>query len=135
MSPNPNNLNLPCSTTFHQCHNKIPLAPSRSVTRLRNASAHPRTDAKQALSNHRDPEIIEQEKFDHQANKDAKEQQKADDAARKKAAQHHIEELRAQQTTVLEEEECEIPHQQPGTRTSTANDLSLSRHFNRQKKE
>lgn len=94
-----------------------PLEPSRPVTRLKNATAHPGTDAKRALSTRRDPEIIEQEKIDRQAKKDAKERQKVEDAARKKAAQHRIEELRAQQTTELEEEESEIPRQQPGTRT------------------
>ena len=72
-----------------------PLVPSRPVTCLRNASAHPGNDAKWALSNRCDPEIIEQEKFDRQVKKDAKEQQKADNAARKKATQHRIEELRA----------------------------------------
>ena len=94
-----------------------PLAPSRPATRLRNATIHPGTEAKRALSNRRDPEIIEQEKIDRQAKRDAKEQQKVEEAERRKVAQHRIEELRAQQATELEEEESEIPRQQPGMRT------------------
>ena len=93
------------------------LAPSRPATHLRNATIHPGTEAKQALSNRCDPEIIKQEKIDRQAKRDAKEQQKVEEAERRKVAQHRIEELQAQQATELEEEESEIPLQQPGTRT------------------
>jgi hypothetical protein len=83
------------------------------VTRPKNATAHPGTNAQKVLSTRRDPEVIEKEKLEHKAKKEAKERQKADEAARREVAQHRIEQLRAQQTIDLEDEESELTHQQP----------------------
>lgn len=86
---------------------------NRPVTRPKNATTHPGTEAQKVLSTRRDPEVIEKEKLARKAKKEAKERQNADEAARKEAAQHRIEQLRAQQAKDLEDEESEIPHQQP----------------------
>ena len=86
---------------------------NRPVTRQKNATAHPGTDAQKVLGTHHDPEVIEKEKLERKARKEAKEHQNADEAARKEAAQHHIEQLRAQQAIDLEDEESEIPRQRP----------------------
>ena len=86
--------------------------PNHPVTRAKNATAHPGTDAKKALSTRRDPEVIEKEKFECNMKKEAKDRQKADEAARKEAAQRRIEEFRAQQAIDLEDEESEFSRQQ-----------------------
>jgi hypothetical protein len=86
---------------------------NRPVTRHKNASAHPGTEAKRALSSRRDPEIIQKEKLDRKARKDAKDLQKAKETARKETTQHHIEELRAQQATELGNKELNLRCRQP----------------------
>jgi len=87
---------------------------TRPVTRPKNATTHPGTDAKKALSSRRDPELIEKEKLERKAKKEAKERKKAEETTRKEVAQQRIEELRAQQTIEIEGEESEIPRQQRG---------------------
>jgi hypothetical protein len=87
--------------------------PNRPVTRQKNATAHPGTDAQKVLSTRRDPEVIKKEKLERTARKEARERQIADEAARKEAAKHRIEQLRAEQAIDLEHKESEIPHQQP----------------------
>jgi hypothetical protein len=79
--------------------------PNRPVTRPKNATAHPGTDAQKVLSIRRDPEIIEKEKLERKAKKEAKEHQKAEEDARKEAARQLVEELRAQQAIELDDEE------------------------------
>jgi hypothetical protein len=79
--------------------------PNRPITRPKNATAHPGTDAQRVLSNRRDPEIIEKEKLERKSKKEAKEHQKAEEVARKEAARQRVEELRAQQAIELDEEE------------------------------
>lgn len=86
-----------------------PLAPNRPVTRAKNATTHPGTDAKRVLSNRREPEVIEREKVEQKAKKAAKEHKNREEAARKKKAQHHVEALRAQQAVELRDE-FEVPH-------------------------
>jgi len=87
---------------------------NRPVTRRKNATTHPGTEAQKVLSNRRrDPQVIEKEKLERIAKKEAKDQKNADDAAGKEVAQHHTEQLRAQQANDLEVEESEIPRQQP----------------------
>ena len=89
--------------------------PNRPITRQKNANTHPGTEAQKVLSTHRDPELIEKEKLERKAKKEAKERQKEEEATRKEAAKQHVEELRAQQAIELQDEESE--HQrQPGTR-------------------
>ena len=83
------------------------------VTRWKNATAHPGTDAQKVLSTRCDPEVIEKEKLEHKAKKEAKECQNADEAARKEATQQRTEQLWPQQAIDLENEESGIPHQQP----------------------
>jgi hypothetical protein len=90
---------------------------NRPVTRPKNATTHPGTDAKRALSSRRDPELVEKEKLERKARKEAKERQKEEDTTRKEAAQQRVEELRAQQAIEIRDEESEIPRQQRGTRT------------------
>jgi hypothetical protein len=97
----------------HHDKNMADTPPNRPVTRLKNATVHPGTDAKKVLSNRRDPEVIEKEKLDRKARKEARERQDADEAARKEVAQCHTEQLRAQQAIDIEDEESEIPHQRP----------------------
>jgi hypothetical protein len=87
------------------------IPPNRPVTRPKNATTHPGTDAQKVLSTRRDPKVIEKEKTERNAKKEAKERQKADDAARKETAQRRIEELRAHQTIILAEEEAEALQQ------------------------
>lgn len=89
--------------------NTVDILPNRPVTRRKNATTHPGTDAQKVLSTRRDPEVIEKEKLERKAKKEARERQNADEAARKEAAQHHIEQLRAQQAIDLENEASEIP--------------------------
>jgi len=89
-----------------------PSPPNRPATRSKNATVHPGTDAKKALSNRRDPEVIEREKLERKAKKEAKERQKEEEAERKEAAQRHVEELRAQQAIELEDEDIDIRHKQ-----------------------
>jgi len=105
----------PLTTPFHKPmpdHDKN-TATNRPVTRRKNATAHPGTDAQKVLSTRRDPEVIEKEKIERKAKKEARERQNADEAARKEAAQHRIEQLRAQQA-ILENEEAEAHQQQKG---------------------
>lgn len=93
--------------------------PNRPVTRAKNASAHPGTEAKRALSSRRDPEIIEKEKSERKARKDAKDYQKAKKTARKEVAHRRIEEIRAQQAidSELGDSEPNLRHREPnGTR-------------------
>ena len=97
----------------HHDKNTADTQPSRPVTRQKNATAHPGIDAQKVLSTRRDPEVIEKEKQERKAKKEARERQNADEAARKEAAQLCTEQLRAQQAVDLEDEESEIPHQQP----------------------
>lgn len=78
---------------------------ARPVTRAKNATTHPG----RALSNGREPELIEKEKLERKAKKEAREHKKSEEMARKEAAQRHIEALRAQQTIDLEDEELEQP--------------------------
>jgi hypothetical protein len=85
---------------------------NRPVTRRKNATTHPGTEAQKVLSTRRDPEVIKKEKLDRKAKKEAKDRQKADNAARKEVAQHRTEQIRAQQAKDLEDEESEIPRQQ-----------------------
>jgi hypothetical protein len=87
--------------------------PNRPVTRQKNAMAHPGIDAQKVLSTRRDREVIEKEKLERQAKKEAKERQNADDTARKEAAQHRIEQLRAQQAADFDKNESVIPRQKP----------------------
>ena len=87
--------------------------PNRPVTFWKNATAHSGTDAQKVLSTRHDPEVIEKEKLECKAKKEAKEHWNADKAARKEAAQQWTEQLRAQQAIDLGNEESGIPHQQP----------------------
>ena len=87
--------------------------PNHPVTRRKNATAHPGTDAQKVHSTHCDPEVIEKEKLERKAKKEAKECQNADEASRKEATQQRTEQLRAQQAIDLENKESGIPHQQP----------------------
>jgi hypothetical protein len=89
------------------------IALNRPVTRQKNATTHPGTDAQKVLSTRRDREVIEKEKLERKAKKEAKDRQNTDEAARKEAAQKRIEQLRAQQAMDLEDEDSEIPHQRP----------------------
>jgi hypothetical protein len=78
---------------------------TRPVTRAKNATTHP---GRRALTNNRrEPEVIEKDKLERKAKKDAREHQKSEEKARKEAAHRHTEELRAQQITELEDEELE----------------------------
>ena len=105
MSPRPDHLMPP--------HNKETSALNRPVTRAKNATVHPGTEAEKVLSTRRDPQVIEKEKLERKAKKEAKECQKVEEAARKEAAQRHVEELRAQQVIDSVDKESEIPRQQP----------------------
>lgn len=89
--------------------------PNRPITRQKNATTHPGTEAKKVLSTRRDPELIEKEKLERKEKKDAKERQKEEAATRKEAAQQHVEKLRAQQAIEHQDEESEH-RRQPGTR-------------------
>lgn len=89
---------------------------NRPVTRPKNATAHPGTDAKKVLSSRHDPEVIEQEKLDRKEKREAKERRKTEEATRKEAAQQRVEKLRARQANELEDEEYEIPRQGMRTR-------------------
>ena len=86
---------------------------NRPVTRRKNATTHPGTEAQKVLSTRRDPEVIEKEKLERKAKKEAKERQNVEEAARKEAAQHRTHQLRAQQAKDLEDEASEIPRKQP----------------------
>src|SRR3977135_2464803 len=97
----------------HQDKKTANTQPHRPVTRQKNATAHPGTDAQKVLSTRRDPEVIEKEKLERIAKKEARERRNADEAARKEDAQHRTEQLRAQQAIDLQDEESEIPHQRP----------------------
>jgi hypothetical protein len=90
---------------------------NRPATRPKNATTHPGTDAQRALSSRRDREVIENEKLERKAKKEAKERQKVEDTTRREAAHLRVEKLRAQQAIEIEDEESEIPRQQRGTRT------------------
>jgi hypothetical protein len=87
----------------HPDKNAANTPPNRPVTRQKNATAHPGTDARKALSTRRDPEVIAKEKLERKTKKEAKERQNADEAARKETAQRRIEQLRAEQA-ILEEQ-------------------------------
>ena len=89
----------------------------RPVTRQKNATVHPGTEAKKVLSSRREPEIIEQEKIERKAKRDAKERQKTDEATRKEAAQQRVDELRTMQANEIEDKESAIPRQQRGMGT------------------
>ena len=86
---------------------------NRPVTRPKNATTHPGTVAKKALSTRRDRDVIEMEKVEKNTKKEAKERRKADEASRKETAQQRVEQLQAQQAIDLEDEASEIPHHQP----------------------
>ena len=95
----------------HHDKNTVNSPPNRPKTRTKNATTHPGTTAKKALSTRRDPEIIENEKLERQAKKEAKERQKVEEAIRKEAAQQHVKDLRAQQAVELQNEESEVIRQ------------------------
>lgn len=88
--------------------NTVDSPPNRPKTRQKNATTHPGTDAKKALSTRRDPEVIEKEKLGRQAKKEAKERHKVEEAARKEVAQQRVEDLRAQQAIELQKAESEV---------------------------
>jgi hypothetical protein len=93
----------------HHDKNTANTPPNRPTTRPKNATAHPGIDAQKVLSTRRDPEVIEKEKLERKAKKEAKERQNADEAARKEDVQHRVQQLRAQQ---IDDGEAET-HQQP----------------------
>jgi hypothetical protein len=91
---------------------KEPPAKSGVATRAANANKHPGIEASNALAvrTRRAPEVIQAEKDKKQANKEAKVQKQHEEAARKEIAKDKLDEYRARQAAILEDDEA--PRQQ-----------------------
>ena len=65
----------------HHNKNITDTPPNRPEMHPKNATVHPGTDAQKDLSTHHNPEVIEKEKLEHKARKEAREHQSADEAS------------------------------------------------------
>jgi hypothetical protein len=80
---------------------------TRVTTRASNANKHPGTEAKKTLQvhNRREPEVIQAEKEQKKAAKEAKEEARQAEASQREVAQRNLEECRARQAASLEHED------------------------------
>lgn len=93
---------------------------TRVTTRASNANKHPGTDAKKTLQvqSRRDPKVIEAEKEEKRAAKDAREKARQAEASQRETAQRNLDDCRARQAANLEHEEEEFSPQSKYTNNS-----------------
>jgi hypothetical protein len=86
---------------------------TRVTTRASNVNKHPGTDAKKTLQvqSRRDPNVVQAEKEQKRAAKDAKENARQAEDSQREMAQRNLEERRARQAAHLEQEEKEFSPQ------------------------
>ncbi len=86
-----------------------PSPPPRMQTRAANADKHPGAQLQAALRIRRDPAVIQKEKEEKKARKEAKEHQLAQD----EAAESEVEEYHSQQKIKAQNEDSAFPRQRP----------------------
>lgn len=90
--------------------------PNRPRTRAGNADKHPGINAKNALrakNPPRDPEVIQKEKVEKEAKKEAKRKEEEQIQAREDSAEKFVEGYRARKDTEALNEAVAIPRRKP----------------------
>jgi hypothetical protein len=92
---------------------------TRVQTRSTNVNRHPGSEAQEVLRTRkprRAPEVIQREKDEQKAKKEAKSREKLEEKARQEALEHELEQYRAQQEVDIAMADATFPrHQSRGT--------------------